>query len=116
LSDLAAAAKVLEAHGGVRKGVRLLVGPASLEVHQLARESGILGRLEDMGAVILPTGCGACMGKLGALAPGEVAVSTQNRNFVGRVGSPEARILLASPEIAAAAAALGRLPEEAPCK
>jgi 3-isopropylmalate/(R)-2-methylmalate dehydratase large subunit len=116
LSDLAAAATVLEAYGGVRKGVRLLVGPASLEVHKLARESGVLGRLEAMGAVVLPTGCGACMGKIGALAAGEVAVSTQNRNFVGRVGSPEARILLASPEIAAATAALGRLPEEAPCK
>lgn len=109
LEDLSAAAAVLRSHGGIHADVRLLVGPASREVAQAAQASGLLDELSNMGAVVLPTGCGACMGRLGALAPGEVAVSTQNRNFVGRVGSPQAEIYLASPETAALCAATGKL-------
>jgi 3-isopropylmalate/(R)-2-methylmalate dehydratase large subunit len=114
LEDIHKAVTVLRRHGGIHAGVRLLVGPASREVAQAAQATGLLDALIDMGAVVLPTGCGACMGRLGALAPGEVAVSTQNRNFVGRVGSPEARIYLASPETAALCAATGQLSPETP--
>lgn len=109
LEDLRAVARVL---GGrrVASGVRLIVVPASSRVLAEAVADGTVSALLAAGAVLGPPGCGACIGRhMGALAPGETCVFTGNRNFAGRMGSPEARIFLASPEVAAASAALGRL-------
>ncbi|MET7768833.1 aconitase/3-isopropylmalate dehydratase large subunit family protein [Nocardia sp. NPDC005366] len=108
LEDLHEAVQVL---GGqkVHPDVRLLVGPASAEVYQRAVEDGSIARLTAAGATVLPPGCGACLGRLGTLAAGEVAVSTQNRNFVGRCGSAESEVYLGSPTTAANAALSGRV-------
>jgi methanogen homoaconitase large subunit len=106
-TDMAAAARVL---GGrrVANGVRLLVVPASSEALRRATEDGTLATLLAAGAAIGTPGCGACIGRhMGVLAPGEVCLFTGNRNFRGRMGSPQANIYLASPEVAAATALTG---------
>ena len=109
LEDLRLAAEVM---GGrpVAEGVRMLVIPASREVWVRAAEEGLLEKFAAAGALVLNPGCGPCLGAhQGVLAPGEVCVSTSNRNFRGRMGSPEAEIYLASPAVAAAAAVTGRI-------
>ncbi|WP_233218596.1 homoaconitate hydratase family protein [Deinococcus arcticus] len=114
LDDLHAAADVLRGHR-VAPGTRLLVIPASSEVMEQAMADGTLLTLQRAGAVLGTPGCGPCMGRhQGVLAPGEVCVSTSNRNFVGRMGDKDAQIYLASPAVAAATAVLGRiaLPED----
>jgi 3-isopropylmalate/(R)-2-methylmalate dehydratase large subunit len=73
-------------------------------------EGGYMDILVKAGATILPPGCGACMGHLGTLAPNEVEVATQNRNFIGRAGSSTSKIYLASAKTAARAAITGRIP------
>jgi len=94
----------------VADGTRLLVIPASSRVLEDAAADGTLSALLAAGAVLGTPGCGPCMGRhMGVLAPGEVCVSTSNRNFIGRMGSPEARIFLASPAVAARAAVTGFL-------
>ncbi|WP_428262086.1 3-isopropylmalate dehydratase large subunit [Haliangium sp.] len=108
IDDLRAAAAILRGKR-VADGVRLLVGPASAEVAAEAMQTGILGDLLAAGATILPPGCGACLGWIGTLGEGEVEVSTQNRNFVGRAGAASSRIYLASPETAARVALSGVL-------
>lgn len=108
LDDLRAAAEILQGKR-IAEGVRLLVGPASAEVAAAAMEEGTLSTLLRAGATILPPGCGACMGWIGTLGEGEVEVSTQNRNFVGRAGAPSSRIYLASPVTAARVALTGVL-------
>ncbi len=106
-NDLAAAARILKGRK-VARGVRLLVVPASSEALQQATRDGALATLLEAGAAIGTPGCGACIGRhMGVLAPGEVCLFTGNRNFRGRMGSPEAQIYLASPEVAAATAVLG---------
>ena len=92
--------------------VRLLIGPATEKVLNDLLEAGYIKTLMDSGAVILPVGCGSCLGNIGALADGEVAVATQNRNFIGRVGSKKAKIYLASAETAIEAAISGTIGEE----
>lgn len=105
--DMAAAARILRGRR-VAPGVRMLVVPASAQALQLAAEDGTLATLLAAGATIGTPGCGACIGRhMGVLAPGEVCLFTGNRNFRGRMGSPEARIYLASPEVAAATAITG---------
>ncbi|MFQ3632447.1 3-isopropylmalate dehydratase large subunit [Roseiflexus sp.] len=105
--DMAAAAQILKGRK-VARGVRLLVVPASSEALQQATLDGTLATLLEAGAAIGTPGCGACIGRhMGVLAPGEVCLFTGNRNFRGRMGSPEAQIYLASPEVAAATAVLG---------
>ncbi len=104
---MAAAARILKGRK-VASGVRLLVVPASSEALRLATEDGTLSTLLSAGAAIGTPGCGACIGRhMGVLAPGEVCLFTGNRNFRGRMGSPEAQIYLGSPEVAAATAVMG---------
>jgi methanogen homoaconitase large subunit len=107
IEDLRAAAEVLRGRR-VAPGVRLLVVPASSQVLEEAARDGTLLTLLEAGATIGTPGCGPCMGRhMGVLAPGEVCVSTSNRNFRGRMGAPDAEIYLASPRVAAASAVAG---------
>lgn len=105
--DMAAAAQILKGRR-LAPGVRMIVVPASSEGLQQAAADGTLGTLLAAGATIGTPGCGACIGRhMGVLAPGEVCLFTGNRNFRGRMGSPQANIYLASPEVAAATALTG---------
>ncbi len=107
LEDLEAAAKILKGRK-VKGGVRMVVIPASREVYQRALESGLIDVFVKSGASIFGPGCGPCPGgHLGILGDGEVCISTSNRNFVGRMGSKESRLYLASPLTVAASAVKG---------
>ncbi|OPL09477.1 MAG: 3-isopropylmalate dehydratase large subunit [delta proteobacterium ML8_F1] len=107
--DLKMAAELLKGKK-VARGVRLLVSPASKEVWDECSRDGILKTLSEAGAVILASSCGACLGlHSGALAPGEVCLSSTNRNFLGRMGSKDSQVYLASPIAVAAAAIEGRI-------
>jgi methanogen homoaconitase large subunit len=109
IEDLHAAAEVLRGQR-VNPGTRLLVIPASSQVMEQAMEDGTLLTLQRAGAVLGTPGCGPCMGRhQGVLAPGEVCVSTSNRNFIGRMGDKDARVFLASPAVAAATAVMGHI-------
>lgn len=109
LDDLHIVADILRGQR-VAEGTRLLVIPASSQVLEAAAADGTLSTLLAAGAVLGTPGCGPCMGRhQGVLAPGEVCVSTSNRNFIGRMGSPEAQIFLASPATAARTALSGRI-------
>ncbi len=109
LDDLHEVANILRGKH-VAEGTRLLVIPASSQVLEQAAADGTFGTLLAAGATFGTPGCGPCMGRhMGVLAPGEVCVSTSNRNFMGRMGSPEAKIFLASPAVAAATALNGTL-------
>ena len=109
LEDIAAAAAIL-AGRRVADGTRLLVIPASSQVLQEALRLGYIATLVDAGAVIGVPGCGPCMGNhMGIPAPREVTISSANRNFRGRMGTPDADIYLASPAVVAASAVLGRI-------
>lgn len=106
-ADMAAAARILQGQR-IASGVRLLVVPSTSEALQQATQDGTLSTLLAAGATLGTPGCGACIGRhMGVLAPGEVCLFTGNRNFRGRMGSPEARIYLGSPEVAAATAITG---------
>ena len=109
LEDIAAAAHVV-AGKRVADGTRFLVIPASSQVLQAALQAGYIEKLVDAGAVIGVPGCGPCMGNhFGIPAPGEVTISSANRNFRGRMGTPDSEIYLASPAVVAASAILGRI-------
>jgi len=109
LEDLQAAASILRGRH-VHRNVRLLVVPASKEVYIKALDAGIIRGLLEAGAVVSNPSCGACFGgHIGLLAPGEVGITTSNRNFKGRQGSPEAKVYLASPAVAAASAVIGAI-------
>jgi len=109
LEDLAVAAAVLRGRR-VHPRTRLLVTPASAQVYRDALAAGYLQTLAEAGAAITASGCGACPGgHMGVLAPGERCVSSTNRNFQGRMGSPEAEVYLASPATVAASAVAGAI-------
>jgi 3-isopropylmalate/(R)-2-methylmalate dehydratase large subunit len=89
---------------------RVIVTPASARIYRKAMKNGLIEILMDAGCTVTGTGCGACIGRHGGiLAPGERALTTMNRNFVGRMGSPLSEIYLASPATAAATALTGRI-------
>ena len=107
LEDIAEAARVVKGRR-VAPRTRFLVIPASSEVYLQALQQGYVATLVEAGAVFGPPGCGPCMGNhLGILAPGEVCISSANRNFKGRMGQPEAEIYLANPAVVAASAVKG---------
>jgi len=114
LEDLRDAAHLLKGRR-VADGVRFIVIPGSPSIYKEAIKEGIVETLLDAGAVIGPPCCGPCLGgHMGILAEGERALSTSNRNFVGRMGHPKSEVYLASPVVAAASAVMGRIaaPEE----
>jgi 3-isopropylmalate/(R)-2-methylmalate dehydratase large subunit len=105
--DLRAAAELLEGET-VARGVRMIVVPASRTEFQKALKTGLIDIFTDSGALVEAPCCGPCMGgSFGLLGPGEVGLSTSNRNFIGRQGSPEASVYLSSPATAAASAIEG---------
>jgi 3-isopropylmalate/(R)-2-methylmalate dehydratase large subunit len=107
LDDLAEAARFL-AGKKVARNVRMLVFPASWRVYRQALDEGYLAQFADAGAVVMNPGCGCCLGvHQGALGDGEVALSTTNRNFKGRMGNPKGEVYLCSPAVAAASAVAG---------
>ncbi|MDI9388220.1 MAG: 3-isopropylmalate dehydratase large subunit [Synergistota bacterium] len=109
LEDIAAAARIMKGRR-VADGVRCIVIPASYEVYNRAMDLGYLRVFTDAGAVVCTPTCGPCLGgHTGVLAAGERCVSTSNRNFTGRMGSPKSEVVLASPLTAAASAIAGRL-------
>jgi 3-isopropylmalate/(R)-2-methylmalate dehydratase large subunit len=107
LDDLEVAARILKGKR-VSRGVRMIVFPASWRIYKEAMQKGYLSDLIDAGAVIMNPGCGCCLGvHQGALGDGEVALSTTNRNFKGRMGNPQSEVYLCSPAVAAASAITG---------
>jgi 3-isopropylmalate/(R)-2-methylmalate dehydratase large subunit len=109
LEDLAVAASIV-AGRTVHRGTRLIVIPASRQVYRAAIRAGYIETLVAAGAIVGPPGCGPCSGAhSGTLAPGETCVSSANRNFLGRMGSKDSLVYLASPAVAAASAIAGRL-------
>jgi len=99
----------------VASGVRLLVAPGSARTAELAAREGVMETLLAAGAVLMPSGCGACAGMgAGILAEGETCISSTNRNFQGRMGHAGANVYLGSPYAVAAAAAAGRIVDPRP--
>jgi 3-isopropylmalate/(R)-2-methylmalate dehydratase large subunit len=109
LEDLEMAHSILKGRK-IAPSIRMLVVPASKRVYFEAEAKGILHDLMEAGATVSNPSCAACFGgSIGILAPGEVGLSTSNRNFRGRQGSPEANVYLCSPLVAAASAITGNI-------
>ncbi|MFW6301510.1 MAG: 3-isopropylmalate dehydratase large subunit [Bacillota bacterium] len=114
LKDIREAAEVLK---GKKKAphIRLLIFPGTQEIYKQAMHEGLVDTLIDAGAAVSTPTCGPCLGgHMGVLAAGERAISTTNRNFVGRMGHPDSEVYLANPAVAAASAIAGEIvsPEE----
>ena len=109
LEDLEIGAKILQ-NKKVHKDIKLFVAPASRQIFLKALKKGILEVFLKAGAIILPAGCGPCVGThQGVPADGEITISTANRNFKGRMGNPNSYIYLASPATVAASAIKGKI-------
>ncbi len=109
IEDLRIAAKVLKDRT-VAEGVRVIVIPATQDIYMQAIEEGLVQTFIHAGAIVSTPTCGPCLGGyMGILAAGERAVSTTNRNFVGRMGHVESEVYLASPAVAAASAVTGKI-------
>ena len=114
LSDIKAAAEVLK-NRQVNKNVRLIVFPATQQIYLAALRAGYIETIIEAGGAVSTPTCGPCLGgHSGILAAGERAISTTNRNFVGRMGHVDSEVYLSSPYVAAASAVAGRIisPEE----
>ena len=109
ISDLRVARDILKGKK-VNKRVRCIVFPGTQKIYLQALEEGIIKDLVEAGAVVSTPTCGPCLGgHMGILAKGERAISTTNRNFVGRMGHVESEVYLASPAVAAASAITGKI-------
>ena len=109
ISDLQIAAKILKGKK-VHSSIRLIVIPATQEIYKQALQDGLIEIFIDAEAVVSTPTCGPCLGgHMGILAEGERALSTTNRNFVGRMGHPKSEIYLCSPAVAAASAITGEI-------
>jgi 3-isopropylmalate/(R)-2-methylmalate dehydratase large subunit len=107
LDDLEVVANILKG-GTLAKNTRMLIFPASGRIYSQALAKGYIGQFMQVGAVVMNPGCGPCLGvHEGALGDGEVALSTTNRNFRGRMGNPNSEVYLCSPAVAAASALTG---------
>lgn len=107
--DLEIAAHILKGNQ-VSPFTRTIITPASVQIYDKAMKNGLIQIFHDAGCTIGVVGCGACIGRHGGLlGPGERAFTTMNRNFIGRMGSPEAEIYLGSPAAAAATAIAGKI-------
>jgi len=114
LSDLQLAARILKGRK-VHPGVRCIIIPATQQIYLDALNEGLIEAFIRAGAVVSTPTCGPCLGGyMGVLAEGERCISTTNRNFVGRMGSPKSEVYLSNPAVAAASALTGRItsPEE----
>ena len=115
LEDLQVAARVLRGRR-IAPGVRMVVTPASRQVHLAALRAGLIEALVEAGATVTTPGCGACAGMhQGVLAEDEVCISSSSRNFLGRMGHPGSRVFLGSPATVAASALTGRLTDPREC-
>jgi 3-isopropylmalate/(R)-2-methylmalate dehydratase large subunit len=109
LDDLEIAAEILKGKK-VAEDTRMLIFPASWEIYKIAMKQGLLEIFADSGAIIMNPGCGCCLGvHQGAIGDGEVALSTTNRNFKGRMGNPKGEVYLCSPAVAATSAVTGEI-------
>jgi 3-isopropylmalate/(R)-2-methylmalate dehydratase large subunit len=109
MEDLREVAKILDGKK-IASRLRVIVNPGSQKVWMQAAQEGILGILAAAGCVVNTPGCGACFGgHMGTLGEGERCLSTTNRNYVGRMGSPKAEVYLASPATCAASALTGKI-------
>ncbi len=109
LSDMKAAADILKGRH-IAEGIRCIVIPATQKIYKDCIALGYIDTFIDAGCVVSTPTCGPCLGGyMGILAADEIAVATTNRNFVGRMGHVSSKIYLASPEVAAASAVMGRI-------
>ena len=109
IEDYRVAARILRGKK-IGRNVRLIITPASQEVYRQCLREGLLETFIESNAIVTNPGCGACIGiHLGVLGPGDVCISSSNRNFIGRMGSVEAKIFLASPATVAASMLRGEI-------
>ncbi len=115
IDDLRIVAKILEGKR-IASNLRVIVNPGSQKVWMQAAQEGVLTTLAAAGCAVNTPGCGACFGgHMGTLGDGERAISTTNRNYVGRMGSPKAEVYLASPATCAASAFTGQITDPRRC-
>ena len=109
ISDLRIAARILKGKK-VKKGLRVIIIPATPNIYKQAEREGLLTIFLEAGCIVSPANCGPCLGgHMGILDKGEVALATTNRNFIGRMGHPQSFVYLSSPAVAAASAIKGRI-------
>ncbi|HEC88366.1 MAG TPA: 3-isopropylmalate dehydratase large subunit [Thermoplasmata archaeon] len=109
IEDLRISAKILKGRK-IKKGVRFLIFPASMKIYRQALEEGLIKIFIDSGGIVMNPGCGCCLGAHeGILAENEVAITSTNRNFKGRMGSKNSEIYLASPATVTASAIEGKI-------